>query len=254
MSEPLVISFCNRSRLYRETMLTLLESHGIQVDGLQEGTVPDDLAADQDLPDIVLFEIASLKTDPAGFQAWCRSPAKVIITADEFDRHYLQVALQYGADGYLTTDMSPQAFVAAIRLVAAGQPVFPSNLRDLLLNRQARRGAFAADGEKVIIGYPGLYPRDARILGLIMNGQSNKEIARALATSEEMVKLHIRNIMQVIKVRNRTQAALWAARSGLFDALGGAPANGGGTHDQAEERSATTHRPADPQHPYGGMG
>ena len=73
--------------------------------------------------------------------------------------------------------------------------------------------------ETELLGYPGLYPRHARILKLIMDGCSNKEIAREMLMTEDLVKLHVRHIMQTINVRNRTQAALWAAQSGIIQEM-----------------------------------
>ena len=61
----------------------------------------------------------------------------------------------------------------------------------------------------------GLTQRQREILALLLEGQSNKEMARALGILEGTIKVHLRSIMQRLGVRNRTQLALMAAKAGL---------------------------------------
>ncbi|WP_247894499.1 LuxR C-terminal-related transcriptional regulator [Azospirillum sp. B510] len=172
--------------------------------------------------DIVLFDLASLKTDAWNFRSWYGEQAKLAMIADEFSAHHMRMALRFGVRGYLLNRMAPAAFVLSLRLIHAGEPVVPEECFDYFSPSALRRGA--EDGsvpqhETELLGYPGLYPRHARILKLIMDGCSNKEIAREMAMTEDLVKLHVRHIMQTINVRNRTQAALWAAQSGIIQEM-----------------------------------
>ena len=61
-----------------------------------------------------------------------------------------------------------------------------------------------------------LSPRETEILGRLLNGDSNKHIARAFNLSEATVKVHMKSLLRKIGARNRTQAALWALRTGIF--------------------------------------
>ncbi|WP_244434208.1 response regulator transcription factor [Azospirillum sp. B506] len=172
--------------------------------------------------DIVLFDLASLKTDAWNFRIWYGEQARLAMIADEFSAHHMRMALRFGVRGYLLNRMAPAAFVLALRLIHAGEPVVPEECFDYFSPTALRRGG--EDGavtqhETELLGYPGLYPRHARILKLIMDGCSNKEIAREMAMTEDLVKLHVRHIMQTINVRNRTQAALWAAQSGIIQEM-----------------------------------
>ncbi|CAO3454879.1 LuxR C-terminal-related transcriptional regulator [Azospirillum largimobile] len=172
--------------------------------------------------DIVLFDLASLKTDAWNFRSWYGEDAKLAMIADEFSAHHMRMALRFGVRGYLLNRMAPAAFVLALRLIHAGEPVVPEECFDYFSPTALRRGG--EDGsvtqhESELLGYPGLYPRHARILKLIMDGCSNKEIAREMLMTEDLVKLHVRHIMQTINVRNRTQAALWAAQSGIIQEM-----------------------------------
>jgi DNA-binding NarL/FixJ family response regulator len=60
-----------------------------------------------------------------------------------------------------------------------------------------------------------LTDRQREVLRLLLQGQSNKEIARSLGVLEGTVKVHLRTVMLRLGVRNRTQLALFAARAGL---------------------------------------
>ncbi len=63
--------------------------------------------------------------------------------------------------------------------------------------------------------YASLSPRQAEVLRLLVQGRSNKEIARELGVVEDTVKTHVRHILAKLGVQSRTQAALLAMRIGL---------------------------------------
>lgn len=211
----------NHSRLLRESMLNILDGAFEVIDPADRlGSPQDRLRETQSgqAPDIVLFDLPSLKVDAWNFRSWYGETAQLAMIADEFSPHYMRVALRFGVRGYLLNRMSSTAFMLALRLIHEGEPVFPEESLEHFSPAPLRKSP--DDGtlppqETELFGYPGLYPRHARILKLIMDGNSNKEIARELTLTEDLVKLHVRHIMQTINVRNRTQAALWAAQSGI---------------------------------------
>ncbi len=61
----------------------------------------------------------------------------------------------------------------------------------------------------------GLTERQREVLRLLLEGQSNKEIARALGVLEGTIKVHLRTVMQRLGVRNRTQLALATVKAGI---------------------------------------
>ncbi|MBP2231753.1 two-component system nitrate/nitrite response regulator NarL [Azospirillum agricola] len=252
MTDRIRVIIHNQSRLLRESMLnilddafevidpldrlggaanggTRLDEHGIGGTGGgvrhgddgrgDDGHGDDGHGDDGRPPDIVLFDLPSLKVDAWNFRSWYGDRARLAMIADEFSPHCMRVALRFGVRGYLLNRMSSTAFMLALRLIHEGEPVFPEESLDHFSPTPVRKPADEAGlpvQETELFGYPGLYPRHARILKLIMDGHSNKEIARELDLTEDLVKLHVRHIMQTINVRNRTQAALWAAQSGII--------------------------------------
>ena len=72
----------------------------------------------------------------------------------------------------------------------------------------------------------GLTDRQRQVLCLLLDGQSNKEIARALGVLEGTIKVHLRTVMQRLGVRNRTQLALAAAKAGVVSSANAASDRG----------------------------
>jgi two-component system nitrate/nitrite response regulator NarL len=60
-------------------------------------------------------------------------------------------------------------------------------------------------------GAPNLSSREVEILRRLMEGESNKVIARKLAIAEATIKVHVKSVLRKVRVQNRTQAAMWAA-------------------------------------------
>jgi len=109
-----------------------------------------------------------------------------------------------GAIGYLLKDASGEELVKAIKSAAAGQ-VHLSPQAAARLVRDVR----APDHPQTLTS------RETDVLKLLAQGQSNKEIAQALAIGEKTVHSHVSNILAKLNVPSRTQAALYAIRTGL---------------------------------------
>ncbi len=129
-----------------------------------------------------------------------RPAAKIIMLADHAGDAEISRALKKGAAGYVTKDVTPHELVDAIRKVAAGRKYIPDDLAQLLSEN---------------LGQEELTPTESNILGMIVGGMSNKEIAFALDISENTVKTHNQNIFSKIGVNDRTSAATAAIRRGL---------------------------------------
>jgi DNA-binding NarL/FixJ family response regulator len=162
------------------------------------------------LPDVLLLDLSMPDLDGIGVTKRMRtvSPDTRIVVFTSFsDREQIVQALDAGAIGYLLKDAEPEAIHDAIRAAARGEsPLDPKAAAQLLASRADRGPSGTIE----------LTARERDVLALVVAGDANKQIARKLGISEKTVKGHLTNLFQRIGVQDRTQAALWAEREGIF--------------------------------------
>jgi two-component system nitrate/nitrite response regulator NarL len=142
--------------------------------------------------------------------------AKVVMLVEQYDLAQVLAAFRAGADAYLKKSISCEVLVKSLDLVMLGEAIFPSAILDLLREQSARadQEKEAAVPEEAHDGLPpakGLSVRETVILRCLMDGDSNKIIARKFDITEATVKVHVKAILRKIQAKNRTQAAIWAA-------------------------------------------
>lgn len=191
---------------------------------------------DRDTPE-TLSELASLRASADDLRA--------VMMGSYFDAEEFFSVVEAGADGYLLKDqITPDALLSYLELVFFGGMVIPREFIDLFRseasqladryaapgfdieaeqqrwpaaeNRADNRADNGADNgadnraDNRVAGQAGLSNREQAILEHLMRGASNKHIARELAIAEATVKVYVRSVLRKIRVRNRTQAAMWA--------------------------------------------
>lgn len=160
-------------------------------------------------PDVVLMDVKMPGTDGVAALRLLRergSPARVLIVTSFTEQRTVVPALRAGAAGYVYKDVDPEALAGAIRSVHAGHVLLQPEVAGALLTDDQDGGPGRG---------PALTEREREVLGLIADGRSNREIARALVLSEKTVKTHVSNILMKLDLADRTQAALWAVRHGV---------------------------------------
>ncbi|WP_368184375.1 response regulator [Aestuariibius sp. HNIBRBA575] len=112
-------------------------------------------------------------------------------------------AMTIGAMGFFPKSLTADTMVNAIRFLLSGEKYFPFDL------------ALVPENESKGTDFYGLSPREAQTLRGLCDGKSNKEIGRDLDLQEVTIKLHVKNILRKLDVKNRTQAALLAQTDGF---------------------------------------
>lgn len=138
----------------------------------------------------------------------------IMLTSHDDDRHIF-AALSAGADGYCLKEAPSDRLVKAIKAVAEGVAWLDPGIAGRVL-KAIGQGGTSKPEEKTQSSLAALSTRELDVLRLVVDGQTNQEIADKLVLSVETVKTHMRHIMEKLAVSDRTQAAVKAMREGLI--------------------------------------
>ncbi|WP_326691345.1 response regulator transcription factor [Streptomyces sp. NBC_01795] len=209
MADPIRVLLVDDHQVVRRGLRTFLEvQDDIEVVGEASDGDEGVARAEELRPDVVLMDVKMPGTDGIDALRLLRerdNKARVLIVTSFTEQRTVVPALRAGAAGYVYKDIDPEALAGAIRSVHAGH---------VLLQPEVA-GALLSDDQGGSGRGPSLTEREREVLGLIADGRSNREIARALVLSEKTVKTHVSNILMKLDLSDRTQAALWAVRHGL---------------------------------------
>ena len=154
---------------------------------------------DLTLPDCSGFELL------AGLRAHCPAVSVVVLSAS-IDRDDIARALDLGALGFVPKSAQREIMLGALKLIFAGGIYVPPEI----LGRAPAAPPPAPAGPPPSAAELGLTGRQMQVLTLMMKGQSNKMICRALGIAEPTVKNHVTAILKALKAANRTEAVVAA--------------------------------------------
>jgi NarL family two-component system response regulator LiaR len=141
------------------------------------------------------------------------SAARILVLTSYAEDEQVFAAIQGGALGYLLKDSSPSELIEAIRCVYRGEPsLHPAVARKLILGINRATPAAAAASHPPAAD---LTERETAVLRLVARGMSNAEIGERLSVGEGTIRFHVSNILSKLSLENRTQAVLYALRTGL---------------------------------------
>jgi two-component system nitrate/nitrite response regulator NarL len=152
--------------------------------------------------------------------------SRVLVLSDTFNFADVVAALRAGANGYVMNTLTSEALVKSLDLVALGETVLASEFAQAVSDMRSKALEIAVPSPPPALlnieepDLPRHYiepalarqlsTRETAILSCLVNGDSNKHIARGMGVAEATVKTHIKAILRKIRVKNRTQAAMWA--------------------------------------------
>ena len=133
-----------------------------------------------------------------------RMPAtKIIMITVSSARRDLLDAVKFGAVGYLTKDLSPEALVRSIRGAQAGEMPMPRRMAAEVIAHLRSSGATPVEEGSLAL----LTSREIEILRLIADGLTDRQVAEALQLSIRTVETHVSNLLHKLGARNRAEAA-----------------------------------------------
>ncbi len=168
------------------------------------------------VPDVVLMDL--LLPGMNGVEATSQikqiSPTtQVVVLTSHHDDSLVFPAMKAGALSYVLKVISPEELVNVIRLASKGTAILSPEIAKMLMTELHDK----QDGQNPFMI---LTDREYDVLKLIAQGKNNNEIAAELFITEKTVKGYVSNILHKLHLADRTQAAVFAWREGLFNDKG----------------------------------
>ena len=161
-------------------------------------------------PDVILMDVRL--PDGSGVDA-CREiltthpHIRVIFLTSYADDDSVLAAVLAGAHGYVLKEIDSAALLRAVHAVAEGHSILDPSVTERALKWLRGIGQGSAPP-----GTEPLSPQEERVLALVAEGHTNKEIATALSLSDKTVKNYLANVFQKLRVTRRAQAAAFFAK------------------------------------------
>ena len=174
-----------------------------------------------DDPDATAMQIALFKEK--------QQSGRVAVLAERYQLSNVLSAFRAGANAYFVKVTTCSAFIKSLELVMLGETIVPTEILPFILAHKDEAIDLAVEADAEVVptvpiaqpsGSRSLSSQEKRILRYLVDGSSNKVIARKIDIAEATVKVHVKAILRKIRVQNRTQAAVWAINnSSLFTAI-----------------------------------
>lgn len=214
--DPIRVLLVDDHILFRKGLISLLSTRDdIEIVGeCGDGAEAVDRAREL-MPDVVLMDIRM--PGLSGIDATRRITAEtphvkvVMLTVSEEDGDLFE-AIRSGARGYLLKNIEPADLYHLVRAVAAGEAALSPAVASKILDEygRAQTREYEDTAQEAV-----LTEREREILGLLMGGLGNKEIAQRLCISESTVRNHLHNVLYKLHLENRVQLAIYAYRQSL---------------------------------------
>jgi two-component system response regulator DevR len=208
---PLRVMLVDDHEIVRDGIKAMLDAEDDIIVTAQAGTVREAVdEAHRTRPDVVVMDVRL--ADGSGIEATREIRAdhpetRVLMLTSFADDEALFASIMAGASGYVLKQVKSGDLLRAIRAVGAGDSLLDPSVTSAVLDR-LRRGKHLMKDEKLAR----LSPQEERILTLVADGRTNKEIGDELRLAEKTVKNYVSSILSKLEVARRAEAAAYLAR------------------------------------------
>ena len=213
-NRPLRLLVVDDHEIVRQGLAALLDRRPEFTVVAEAGTVAEAIAAARRFqPDLVVMDVRL--PDGSGIEA-CREiraempQTRVVMLTSYPDEEAVLSAIIAGASGYLLKQVRGRDLVSALEAVARGDSLLDPAVTERVLERVRRA---AAGGEQDELAQ--LTAQERKILLLVAEGKTNKEIAAEVFLSDKTVKNYVSSILAKLDLQRRAQAAAFVAKHGL---------------------------------------
>lgn len=170
-----------------------------------ESSNPDILIVDIRMPKMHGIEVVSelKKTNKT---------TKTLVLSMHDSEEYVLNAINAGADGYLLKGSSKEEFMKALHMIADGGKYFTGDISSIIINNMMNAGGRHVEEKEKPEATFKLTKREKQILGLVLDGKSNKEIAEDLSVSKRTAEVHRFNLMKKLDVKNLIELTKMASK------------------------------------------
>jgi NarL family two-component system response regulator LiaR len=210
--QPIRVVIADDHAIVREGLRALLETEpGMELVGEASDGVEAIRLTRFLKPDVLLLDLLMPRKDGLAVIAEIKQrelEVRILVLTSFAEDDRVFPAIKAGALGYLLKDTTPHDLLQAIRDVYQGESSLHPTIARKLIGELHRPSSRPPAGEE-------LTEREVEVLSLVAQGLSNQEIADQLIVSERTVRKHVSNILGKLHLANRTQAALYALRTGI---------------------------------------
>ena len=195
----------------RDGVKSLINANDDMTVVAEAGTVAEAVAqAERTRPDVVVMDVRL--AGGSGIEATREIRAKlektqVLMLTSFADDEALFASIMAGASGYVLKQVRSDDLLRAIRSVGEGKSLLDPTVTKSVLDR-LRKGKHLMSDEKLAR----LSPQEERILTLVADGRTNKEIGEELQLAEKTIKNYVSSILSKLEVARRAEAAAYLAR------------------------------------------
>lgn len=210
-ANPIRLLLVDDHEVLRIGLRTLFnEAGGFQVVGEAGALSSAVTEASRLKPDVVLMDVRL--PDGSGVDACrairtARQETRVLFLTSFADEDVVLATILAGADGFLLKEVSRDQLIGAVKTVAGGQSILDPAVTQRVMARMKTLTAQTAENKS-----DPLSPQEQKVLALVAEGLTNKEIAVSLSLREKTVGHYLENIFQKLQVTRRSQAAVLYTR------------------------------------------